>query len=182
MEEISFNTFLQLFSTLVSSKVYRYLTFSFVFFRYRTNLVAAKENELSKKVLWTNLLWARMDFNKELGWMEGRYSGGLFLRTGGRTKLCWGCYLLICFLVPQEIQQFKFSSQTYQEYNQYITAIVGCLWTSSVFQKDIHPQGLRMDDELLKKMAVQEFKTSFNIVNHPAMIGYAVLFLQQVMM
>lgn len=89
---------------------------------------------------------------------------------------------MICFLVPQEIQQFKFSSQTYQEYNQYITAIVGCLWTSSVFQKDIHPQGLRMDDELLKKMAVQEFKTSFNIVNHPAMIGYAVLFLQQVMM
>lgn len=60
--------------------------------------------------------------------------------------------------------------------------MVGCLWTSSVFQKDIHPQGLRMDDELLKKMAVQEFKTSFNIVNHPAMIGYAVLFLEQVMM
>ncbi|XP_075576776.1 centromere protein I [Pelecanus crispus] len=99
----------------------------YIMYRYRTNLVAAKENELSKK----------------------------------------------------KMQQFKFSSQTYQEYNQYITAMVGCLWTSSAFQKDTHPQGLRMDDELLKKTTVQEFKTSFNIVYHPAMMGYAVLFLQQ---
>ncbi|NXF33816.1 CENPI protein, partial [Nyctibius bracteatus] len=99
----------------------------YIMYRYRTNLVAAKENELSKK----------------------------------------------------RILQFKFSSQTYQEYNQYIIAMVGCLWTSSAFQKDIHPQGLRMDDELLKKTTAQEFKTSFNIVYHPAMMGYAVLFLQQ---
>ncbi|NXE83641.1 CENPI protein, partial [Cochlearius cochlearius] len=99
----------------------------YIMYRYRTNLVAAKENEQSKK----------------------------------------------------KILQFKFSSQTYQEYNQYIIAMVGCLWTSSAFQKDIHPQGLRMDDELLKKTTAQEFKTSFNIVYHPAMMGYAVLFLQQ---
>ncbi|NWU60225.1 CENPI protein, partial [Pterocles burchelli] len=99
----------------------------YIMYRYRTNLVAAKENELSKK----------------------------------------------------KILQFKFSSQTYQEYNQYVIAMVGCLWTSSVFQKDIHPQGLRMDDELLKKTAVQEHKSSFNIVYHPAMMGYAALFLQQ---
>ncbi|NXG72161.1 CENPI protein, partial [Baryphthengus martii] len=99
----------------------------YIMYRYRTNLVAAKENELSKK----------------------------------------------------KILQFKFSSQTYQEYNQYVIAMVGCLWTSSAFQKDIHPQGLHMDDELLKKTAVQDFKTSFNIVYHPAMMAYAVLFLQQ---
>ncbi|XP_074738651.1 centromere protein I [Strix uralensis] len=99
----------------------------YIMYRYRTNLVAAKENEQNKK----------------------------------------------------KILQFKFSSQTYQEYNQYIIAMVGCLWTSTAFQKDIHPQGLRMDEELLKKTAVQEFKTSFNIVYHPAMMGYAVLFLQQ---
>ncbi|XP_009647365.1 centromere protein I [Egretta garzetta] len=99
----------------------------YIMYRYRTNLVAAKENELSKK----------------------------------------------------KILQFKFSSQTYQEYNQYIIAMVGCLWTSNAFQKDIHPQGLCMDDELLKKTTVQDFKTSFNIVYHPAMMGYAVLFLQQ---
>ncbi|XP_065545641.1 centromere protein I isoform X2 [Lathamus discolor] len=99
----------------------------YIMYRYRANLVAAKENEHSEK----------------------------------------------------EIQQFRFSSETYKEYNQYITAMVGCLWTSNAFQKDTHPQGLRMDDELLNKTGVKEFKTSFNIVYHPAMIGYAVQFLQQ---
>ncbi|XP_062496379.1 centromere protein I isoform X1 [Pezoporus occidentalis] len=99
----------------------------YIMYRYRANLVAAKENEHSEK----------------------------------------------------EIQQFRFSSETYQEYNQYITAMVGCLWTSNAFQKDTHPQGLHMDDELLNKTGVKEFKTSFNIVYHPAMIGYAVQFLQQ---
>lgn len=59
--------------------------------------------------------------------------------------------------------------------------MVGCLWTSNVFQKDNHPQGIRLDDELLKKTGVREFKNSFNIVYHPAMMGYAVQFLQQVM-
>ncbi|XP_054497525.2 centromere protein I [Agelaius phoeniceus] len=100
----------------------------YIMYRYRTNLVAAKENELSKK----------------------------------------------------KILQFKFSSQTYQEYNQYIIAMVGCLWTSSAFKKDIHPQGLCMDDKLLSKTAVKELKTSFNIVYHPAMMGYSVQFLQQI--
>lgn len=50
-----------------------------------------------------------------------------------------------------------------------------------MFQKDNHPQGVRLDDELLKKTGVQEFKNSFNIVYHPAMMGYAIHFLQQVM-
>lgn len=99
----------------------------YIMYRYRANLVAAKENELNKK----------------------------------------------------KTQQFKFSSQTYQEYNQYVIAMVGCLWTSSAFQKDDHPQGVRLDEELLKKTGVQEFKNSFNIVYHPAMMGYAILFLQQ---
>ncbi|NWS76266.1 CENPI protein, partial [Crotophaga sulcirostris] len=99
----------------------------YIMYRYRTNLVAAKENELSKK----------------------------------------------------KILQFKFSNKTYQEYNQFLSAMVGCLWTSSVFQKDVHPQGLHMDDELLKKTAVQDFKISFNVVHHPAMMGYAVHFLRQ---
>uniref|UniRef100_A0A8B9GKD6 Centromere protein I n=1 Tax=Amazona collaria TaxID=241587 RepID=A0A8B9GKD6_9PSIT len=98
--------------------------FCYIMYRYRANLVAAKENEHSEK-------------------------------------------------------QFRFSSETYKEYNQYITAMVGCLWTSNAFQKDTHPQGLQMDDELLNKTGVKEFKTSFNIVYHPAMIGYAVQFLQQ---
>uniref|UniRef100_A0A8C8SR09 Centromere protein I n=1 Tax=Pelusios castaneus TaxID=367368 RepID=A0A8C8SR09_9SAUR len=100
----------------------------YIMYRYRTNLVAAKENEQIKKT----------------------------------------------------ILQFKFSSQTYQEYNQYIMAMVGCLWTSSAFQKDIHPQGIRLDPEVLKKTRVQEVRNSFNIVHHPALMGYAILFLQQV--
>ncbi|XP_015715720.1 centromere protein I [Coturnix japonica] len=100
----------------------------YIMYRYRTNLVAAKENEISKK----------------------------------------------------KIQQFKISSQTYQEYNQYIIAMVGCLWTSTAFQKDNHPQGIRMDDELLKKTGVKEYKNSFNIVYHPALTCYAVDFLKQV--
>ncbi|XP_069723500.1 centromere protein I [Phaenicophaeus curvirostris] len=99
----------------------------YIMYRYRTNLVAAKENELSKK----------------------------------------------------EILQFRFSSQTYQQYNQYLSAMVGCLWTSNAFQKDAHPQGLCMDEELLKKTTVHEYKTSLNIVRHPAVLGYAVNFLQQ---
>ncbi|KAF4794373.1 centromere protein I isoform X1 [Turdus rufiventris] len=100
----------------------------YIMYRYRTNLVAAKENELTKK----------------------------------------------------KMLQFKFSNQTYVEYNQYITAMVGCLWTSSAFQKDIHPQGLRMDDQLLSKTAVKELKNSFNIVYHPAMMGYSIQFLKQI--
>ncbi|NXA37021.1 CENPI protein, partial [Eudromia elegans] len=99
----------------------------YIMYRYRTNLIAAKENELIKK----------------------------------------------------KILQFKFSSQTYQEYNQYLIAMVGCLWTSNAFQKDVHPQGLFLDEEMLKKTRVQDFKTSFNIVYHPALMGYALLFLQQ---
>uniref|UniRef100_A0A7M4ESW3 Centromere protein I n=1 Tax=Crocodylus porosus TaxID=8502 RepID=A0A7M4ESW3_CROPO len=99
----------------------------YVIYRYRTNLVAAKENELVKKA----------------------------------------------------ILQFKFSSRTYQEYNQYIMVMVGCLWTSSAFQKDIHPQGICLDTEVLEKTRVQEFRNSFNIIYHPALTGYAILFLEQ---
>ncbi|KAL2304456.1 hypothetical protein Nmel_013207, partial [Mimus melanotis] len=100
----------------------------YIMYRYRTNLVAAKENELSKK----------------------------------------------------KIRQFKFSNKTYQQYNQYIIAMVGCLWSSSAFQKDPHPQGLCMDEKLLSKTAVKELKNSFNIVYHPAMMAYSVQFLQQI--
>ncbi|NXW87812.1 CENPI protein, partial [Alopecoenas beccarii] len=99
----------------------------YIMYRYRANLVTAKENELSKK----------------------------------------------------KILQFKFSNQTYQEYNKYLTAMVGCLWTSSAFQKDTHPQGISMDDELLKKTMVPDVKTSFNIVCHPAMMSYAFFYMQQ---
>lgn len=76
--------------------------------------------------------------------------------------------------------QFKFSSRTCQEYNQYITAMVGCLWTSNVFQKDFHPQGIHLEADVLEKMKVKEYRKGLNIVYHPALTGYATLFLQQV--
>ncbi|NWU96551.1 CENPI protein, partial [Upupa epops] len=99
----------------------------YIMYRYRTNLVAAKENYLEKK----------------------------------------------------KAPQFRFSSKTYKEYNQYLIAMVGCLWTSNAFEKDSHPQGLHMDEELLKKTAVKEYKRSLNIVHHPALMIYALSFLQQ---
>ncbi|KAM3827731.1 centromere protein I [Vipera latastei] len=73
----------------------------------------------------------------------------------------------------------KFSNQICQEYNQYITSMVGCLWTSNVFQKDYHPQGIYMEPEVLEKTLVQEYRKALNIVYHPALTGYAMLFVQQ---
>ncbi|KAF7244814.1 Centromere protein I [Varanus komodoensis] len=98
-----------------------------IMYRYRTNLIAAKQNQKAKKTML----------------------------------------------------QFKFSSQTCKEYNQYITAIVGCLWTSNVFQKDNHPQGLNVDQAVLEKTRVQDYRKGLNIVYHPALTGYAILFLKQ---
>ncbi|XP_016153800.1 PREDICTED: centromere protein I [Ficedula albicollis] len=83
-------------------------------------------------------------------------------------------------LTKKKILQLEFNERAYQEYNQYTIAMVGCLWTSSAFQKDTHAQGLCMDDKLLSKTAVKELKTSFNIVYHPAMMGYSIEFLQQI--
>ncbi|XP_077164149.1 centromere protein I isoform X2 [Paroedura picta] len=77
------------------------------------------------------------------------------------------------------VLQFKFSSQTCQEYNRYLTVMVGCLWTSNVFQKDIHPQGIHMDPVVLEKTGVKAYRKSFNIVYHPALTGYSTLFLQK---
>nr|XP_008118420.1 PREDICTED: centromere protein I isoform X2 [Anolis carolinensis] len=79
----------------------------------------------------------------------------------------------------QQAKQFMFSNQTCQEYNQYITAMVGCLWTSNAFQKDLHPLGLFMDSEVLEKTKVQECRKGLNLVYHPALTGYAMMFLEQ---
>nr|XP_033801229.1 centromere protein I isoform X2 [Geotrypetes seraphini] len=99
----------------------------YIMYRYRKNLVAAKENEWTKK-----------------------------------------CKL-----------RLNISSKTFQEYNQYVLAMVGCLWTSQAFQKDSHPQGIFMDAKVLMRTGVENYRNSFNIVHHPALMGHAVLFLQQ---
>lgn len=58
--------------------------------------------------------------------------------------------------------------------------MVGCLWTSNVFQTDSHPQGIYMEPGVLEKTLVQEYRKALNIVYHPALTGYAILFVQQV--
>nr|XP_008505035.1 PREDICTED: centromere protein I [Equus przewalskii] len=94
----------------------------YIMHRYRTNLTAAKKNELVQK-----------------------------------TK-----------------SEFNFSNKTYQEFNHYLTAMVGCLWTSKPFQK-----GLYIDPEVLEKAGVAQYKSSLNLVYHPALLSYAASFLLQ---
>ncbi|EPY75511.1 hypothetical protein CB1_001639002 [Camelus ferus] len=77
-------------------------------------------------------------------------------------------------LVPKTKSEFSFSSKTYQEFNHYLTAMVGCLWTSKPFQK-----GLYIDAKALEKAAVAEYKNSLNLVHHPAFMSYTVSFLLQ---
>ncbi|XP_032186802.1 centromere protein I isoform X4 [Mustela erminea] len=77
-------------------------------------------------------------------------------------------------LVQKTKSEFNFSSKTYQEFNHYLTAMVGCLWTSKPFQK-----GLYIDPEVLEKAGVAEYKNSLNVVHHPALLSYAVSFLLQ---
>ncbi|XP_032245948.1 centromere protein I isoform X2 [Phoca vitulina] len=77
-------------------------------------------------------------------------------------------------LVQKTKSEFNFSSKTYQEFNHYLTAMVGCLWTSKPFQK-----GLYIDPEVLEKTGIAEYKNSLNLVHHPALLNYAVSFLLQ---
>ncbi|KAG8447712.1 hypothetical protein GDO86_015000 [Hymenochirus boettgeri] len=72
------------------------------------------------------------------------------------------------------------NSKTFQEFNKYLTAMVGCLWTSQAFHEDTHPQGIHLETHLLKSSGVTTYKKAFNIVYHPALIGYSTHFFQQV--
>ncbi|CAJ0918358.1 unnamed protein product [Ranitomeya imitator] len=71
------------------------------------------------------------------------------------------------------------SHQPYQVYNQYLTAMVGCLWTSQAFNQDTHPQGIKMAPELFVQANVPMYKRAFNIIHHPALLGYSVAFLRE---
>lgn len=53
--------------------------------------------------------------------------------------------------------------------------MVGCLWTSKPFQK-----GSYFDPEVFKKIGVAKYKTSLNLVHHPALLSYAISFLLKV--
>ncbi|XP_075040769.1 centromere protein I [Mixophyes fleayi] len=71
------------------------------------------------------------------------------------------------------------SSQTFLLYNQYLTAMVGCLWTSQAFHLDSHPQGIKTDPEVFERAGVPNYKKTFNIVFHPALMGFSTSFLRE---
>ncbi|XP_006164919.1 centromere protein I [Tupaia chinensis] len=77
-------------------------------------------------------------------------------------------------LVHKAKSEFNFSSKTYQEFNYYLTAMFGCLWTSRPFEKGMH-----LDPKTLEKAGVTEYKNSLNLVYHPSLLSYAVSFLLQ---
>ncbi|KAL4695111.1 hypothetical protein H8959_000206, partial [Pygathrix nigripes] len=77
-------------------------------------------------------------------------------------------------LVQKTKSEFNFSSKTYQEFNHYLTSMVGCLWTSKPFGK-----GIYIDPEILEKTGVTEYKNSLNVIHHPSFLSYAVSFLLQ---
>ncbi|XP_047391968.1 centromere protein I [Sciurus carolinensis] len=77
-------------------------------------------------------------------------------------------------LVQKAKSEFSFSSKTYQQFNHYLTTMVGCLWTSKPFKK-----GTYIDLQILKKARVVEYKNSLNLVYHPSLLSYAASFLLQ---
>ncbi|XP_073495794.1 centromere protein I isoform X2 [Phyllobates terribilis] len=70
------------------------------------------------------------------------------------------------------------SSQTCEVYNQYLTTMVGCLWTSQAFNQDTHPQGIKMTPELFVQANVPMYKTAFNIIYHPALLSFSIALLR----
>ncbi|XP_037678760.1 centromere protein I-like isoform X1 [Choloepus didactylus] len=82
-------------------------------------------------------------------------------------------------LVQKAKSEFNFNSKTYQEFNHYLTTMVGYLWTSKPFQKGLYHKGIHIDPKILEKAGIAEYKNSLNLVHHPALLGYAVSFLQE---
>ncbi|XP_027692964.1 centromere protein I isoform X2 [Vombatus ursinus] len=76
-------------------------------------------------------------------------------------------------LIRQERLKFN---KTYQEFNEYVTALVDCLWTSTSFEKDHY---LYIDPQILEKTKIREYKRSLNLINHPALLPYSIYFLLQ---
>uniref|UniRef100_A0A8C9AP83 Centromere protein I n=1 Tax=Prolemur simus TaxID=1328070 RepID=A0A8C9AP83_PROSS len=105
------------------------------------------------------------------------YPALLSLDTTILNQLCYIMHRYKAFLPFYEIvyhNSFSFSSKTYQEFNHYLIAMVGCLWTSRPFEK-----GIYIDPEILEKAGVAEYKSSLNLVHHPSLLSYTVSFLLQ---
>ncbi|KAM4019407.1 centromere protein I, partial [Anomaloglossus baeobatrachus] len=75
-------------------------------------------------------------------------------------------------------QLLNISSQMYAAYNQYLTAMVGCLWTSQGFYHDNHPQGIKVDPELFREADIPMYRKAFNLVYHPALLSCSIAFMK----
>ncbi|XP_005992057.2 centromere protein I [Latimeria chalumnae] len=75
--------------------------------------------------------------------------------------------------------KFKINRKTVEQFNRYLVAMVGYLWTANGFSADSNPQGILIDQEILEQTGVLDYKNSFTLVRHPAFMGYAIKFLQR---
>ncbi|XP_044538769.1 centromere protein I [Gracilinanus agilis] len=76
-------------------------------------------------------------------------------------------------VIREERQKFN---KTYRKFNDYVTALVDCLWTSTSFEKG---HFLYIDPEIMEKTKIKDYKKSFNLTNHPALLVYSIYFLLQ---
>uniref|UniRef100_A0A8C8CXT0 Centromere protein I n=1 Tax=Oncorhynchus tshawytscha TaxID=74940 RepID=A0A8C8CXT0_ONCTS len=70
-------------------------------------------------------------------------------------------------------QAFHISRQTYREFNHYLSFMVSCLWNSKMF---LPGMAIEVDQELLSLSKVAKPWTSFDLIHHPAFLGYALDF------
>ncbi|KAM9377268.1 centromere protein I [Pholidichthys leucotaenia] len=76
----------------------------------------------------------------------------------------------------QSEQAFHISSKTFHEFNHYVATMVNCLWNSKMF----HPgMDLKLKEELLLKSSIPQYCANFDLIHHPAFMGYAVNFHQK---
>uniref|UniRef100_G3WMR3 Centromere protein I n=1 Tax=Sarcophilus harrisii TaxID=9305 RepID=G3WMR3_SARHA len=79
-------------------------------------------------------------------------------------------------LLHQEAKERLKFNKAYQEFNDYVTSLVDCLWTSTSLDKGHY---LYIEPEILEKTKIKEIKKSLNLINHPALQPYSVYFLLQ---
>ncbi|KAJ8397992.1 hypothetical protein AAFF_G00433390 [Aldrovandia affinis] len=97
-------------------------------------------------------------------------------------RLCQIMHRYRASLVSAKLQErqsqkpFHISRKTYREFNQYVVSMVNCLWNSRAFMPGM---GIELAEDLLARSKVTECCSTFNLIHHPAFIGYAVDFHQK---
>ncbi|KAM6151544.1 centromere protein I [Rhynchocyon petersi] len=84
-------------------------------------------------------------------------------------------------LVKKAKSQINFSSKICQDFNQYLRAMVGCLWISKPLQRVFYHEIIDIDPEILREARMPDYKSSLNLIHHPAVLSYAVSFLQEIL-